>query len=530
MDQIDHLLIMDAPRILASELIARPCPTLADRFGKLKLVNEAPSSISKPESYQALQKQPKERIQDDRPYVDRFVPPISLLYDGFGVFEDVFRERCPVSGEDRIIDVKLWDEVNIFANRMAQFYQTEAERRGTVLDSLGWIFRARRDPHAVGDSRIGSHQIISDGHVNGKHGAIVFCIKCKNELWGISCEPSAELVSHIASSFKEQLTGRHRALFDGWRVPALGMTQIGERIPYTPHPRPLIRCPGTFVQFFGIVMLETMRVVPLTPMLPLTTPIEDEWSRQKLFLAFKAASIVLAKIQADVSERVDRPPPAIPLGQRDLPSVTEIKAIEESSPNIKFMLLERHDTKVEYRNLYHAQTVPGGEKVFVKFTQRYSPELHLFCARRGLAPKLRGFEELPGGWFGLVIEEIEKVDLVDPSGVGADDVETFLLELDKCKKEIQRLVEDFHKEGLVHGDLRLANMIFTKGTPRRMLLVDFDWGGKVSEVHFPRGLLAEELRAQDSRDNCLDRPITVGDDNRVLAGSFESLDKIYQAQ
>ena len=75
-----------------------------------------------------------------------------------------------------------------------------------------------------------------------------------------------------------------------------------------------------------------MRIVPLTPMLPLATPIDDEPSRQTLFLAFKAASIVLAKIQTDVSrlvqEALQRTLQKIPLASRALPSVTEIQVID----------------------------------------------------------------------------------------------------------------------------------------------------------------------------------------------------------
>ena len=154
-----------------------------------------------------------------------------------------------------------------------------------------------------------------------------------------------------------------------------------------------------------------MRVVPLTPMLPLAIPINDERSRQTVYLTFKAASIVLAKIQTDVSRLVRETPPEIPLEQRGLSSVTGIEVIELSSPRIEFTLLARHDTKIDYRNLYHARTIPEGEGVYAKFTQKYSRDLRLFCADRGLAPKLLGFEQLPGGWFGLVMEKVDVIEL-----------------------------------------------------------------------------------------------------------------------
>ena len=142
-----------------------------------------------------------------------------------------------------------------------------------------------------------------------------------------------------------------------------------------------------------------MRITPLTPMLPLTTPIDDERSRKSLFLAFKAASIVLAKIQGDVSRHVRTPPQAIPLGSRGLPSVTGIDAVLPGS-RINFVLQSRYDTVSEYRNLYHARDRTTGKEIYVKFTRRYSVDLHKFCAQEGLAPKLLGFQRLPGGGLG----------------------------------------------------------------------------------------------------------------------------------
>jgi len=483
-----------------------------DEFLRLKIVLDAPSNVSKPENYRAIQKQPQQRILDDRPRADRFIPPISLLYDGFGIFDDVFRGQSSVPGENDIVEADLWREANAFADQMAEFYDTEAKRQDAVFRCLERIFRARRDSEAA----INSRQMISDGHSKGAHGAIVFRVECKNELTNISREPSAELVSYIASSFKEDVNGEHRALFHAWRVPALGMTQIGEQILYVFGLHFLTRSLGAFVQFFGVVMLTPqMRVIPLTPMLPLATPADDEWSRQRLFLAFKAASIVISKIETDILRLIKKTPPEIPLELRGLPSVT---GIEMESSRIEFALTGRYDTENGYRNLYHARLIPTGEEICVKFTQRYSRELHIFCAERELAPKLLGFERLPGGWFALAME---KVDIVAaPWEIGP------LHELDKWKEKISELVDGFHQEGLVHGDLRLANFIFTKATPRKMLLIDFDWGGKEKEV-LARGQLAQELHALDDR---LDRPITKEDDDRpVLLGTFRLLEEVAAA-
>ena len=69
--------------------------------------------------------------------------------------------------------------------------------------------------------------------------------------------------------------------------------------------------------------------------------------------------------------------------------------------------------------------------------------------------------------------------LVDPW-----EIESFP-ELDTRKKYVRKLVDDFHEEGLVHGDLRPEIFIFTESSPPRTIIVDFDWGGKEGEVRFP---------------------------------------------
>ena len=247
-------------------------------------------------------------------------------------------------------------------------------------------------------------------------------------------------------------------------------------------------------------------------MLPLATPVDDERSRKQLFLAFKAASIVIAKIQVDVSNLVDiqRTLPEIPPESRQLPSVSKIGAIE-------FTLLGRHDSQIGYRNLYYTLLTPTREPIYVKFTQRYSQELHEFCQREGLAPKLLGFDHLPGGWYALAMEMI---DIVAPERLKS------FSELDAWKQKIQKLVQGFHEQGLVHGDLRLPNFLFTRSSPTKVFLIDFDWGGKEGEVYFPRGKLADGLRGESDQYDRLDQPITKEDDDQVLKMTFEELDRL----
>lgn len=56
-----------------------------------------------------------------------------------------------------------------------------------------------------------------------------------------------------------------------------------------------------------------------------------------------------------------------------------------------------------------------------------------------------------------------------------------------------------------------------------MMLVDFDWGGKVGDAFFLRGSLNEQLQVDDGR---LDRPITIEHDKKILGRTFELLDEL----
>lgn len=275
---------------------------------------------------------------------------------------------------------------------------------------------------------------------------------------------------------------------------------------------------GPTVQFFGIVLVGGMRVVPLTPSLPMVDP-TGEGFRWDLFLAFKAATLVFSKIRSDIGEflRVLKGPtaswpPTMTIEKCCFPSATEIDAFpDRGQEKIKFVLNARHDD-FENRHLYQATIISPTQRsndIYVKFSQRYSVDLHNFCASKGLAPKVLGFERLRGGWFMVAME---KIDTVDREKI------TSFPNAEKWEKDIQELVEGFHLAGFVHGDLRLANFVFTE-EPQRMLLVDFDWGGKEGEVVFPHEFLIEELEVPSNR--LLDRKITRVHDKNCLSKALQ---------
>jgi len=164
----------------------------------------------------------------------------------------------------------------------------------------------------------------------------------------------------------------------------------------------------------------------------------------------------------------------------------------------------------EKRFLYRAKM--QNDDVIVKFTRRYCTDLHQFCAKRGHAPKLLGYGIVPGGWRVVVMEFVDH------------DINKRLAHyapahLDRWEKDLTHLVEEFHGEGLVHGDLRDVNLIVPRGEPERIILVDYDWGGKHGDVSFPSRHLHKDLMMGELES----LEITKEHDRRVLRTTIGKL-------
>ena len=198
--------------------------SILDSLRHLHITKEAPSVAAKLENYSKSQKDSRKRILDDRPEKDDLIAPIPLLYQPFGYFRDI---RCGVKipGKEDIHEGELREKVDALADTMTMFHESEEERRSEFVKHLEGIFHVYPGP--INFSKIPGGRTISGGHVNGEHGAMVFCLECENKLSAASCEPIAKLISHIATSFKSRADD-HPELFQRWRVPALGVTLIGE--------------------------------------------------------------------------------------------------------------------------------------------------------------------------------------------------------------------------------------------------------------------------------------------------------------
>ncbi|KAI5990776.1 hypothetical protein EDD15DRAFT_2451121 [Pisolithus albus] len=258
----------------------------------------------------------------------------------------------------------------------------------------------------------------------------------------------------------------HRELYLGWRVPCLGLIIVGHML-----------------QFYAVIAVDhRFKLVSLTSMYSCIETAFDGRDRKSLYLAFTAASVLQAQLLHDIEKLFNNPPSELPIRKRGFPAVSKLCKYPPADDHLHFEIQSFFEDRQSYRLLYVAETQQG-QSVLIKFTRRYSIQLHETCARLGHAPRILAFERLPGGWYAVAMEYIE-------SGVSINQSTQLAARGDRWANELRQLMDKFHSEGLVHGDLRDANMLCTEDS---VMLIDFDWGGIDGEVSYPTCNLNNEL-------------------------------------
>ncbi|KAG6850081.1 hypothetical protein H0H93_001214 [Arthromyces matolae] len=484
-----HIIVKPPPQNRREKLTHRPSEEEGplDRLKRTKLATNTPSITGEPSIYKAIQTTYEERILDDRPQPDDDIPPISLLYDGFGLFLDILRGKKDIP---LLIDIdipRLRQEVDEFADQMCEFYEEEVHRRDTALPILDRIFSAQGGVKipSIRPCEIGS--VTSGGHNSAKCGGCLSFYGFRNEAAEVPAIPEVELLGYVVHQQCAVETGEMKRLFEGWRTPYLGLTVVGE-----------------YAHSFRVVGLSKLSCI---------RSFAEGGHREALYNAFAAASVLQARILQDMERHLLQLPPKIPDGAHRFPAISALHKFQGSSNEyVEFQIQMRYPDIEGRRWLYIATTSdPAFPKILIKFTRQYSLELHEFCASRDMAPRILGFQQLPGEWQAIAMQYIS-------TGVPI----TLSTQLESCRErwtsELTNLVKCFHDQELVHGDLRDANIICDeKG---RLYIVDYDWGGKEGHAFYPTPNLNRELL--DGRMGG-DLKISKHDDERILQRTLEKL-------
>jgi len=266
---------------------------------------------------------------------------------------------------------------------------------------------------------------------------------------------------------------------------------------------------GPSITFYGIVFLRQWRIVRLTPTLSCIASASEGRDRKALYAAFFGASRLLECIDED-AKRIMRTPSLIELRDPSFPYISELTNPSAPEEVCKFEILGLCHPARDDRLLYIAET-SNGRNIVLKFTRRYSIELHLFCAERGRGPNILGFKRLPGDWCVVAMEHLSKSVHPSESPHLGTLYKTWI-------RDLEELVQSFHNVDLVHGDLREPNIICNGET---VMLIDFDWGGRVGDARYPSGRLSAELTDGRTSTN---PSISKDDDRRVLRNTLKSIE------
>ncbi|RXW23259.1 hypothetical protein EST38_g2597 [Candolleomyces aberdarensis] len=346
-----------------------------ERIKKAKLAVETPSALAKNDEYEITQGNSVERVLDDRPNSDPNIPPIALLYSGFGEFQDTSYDIL---------------------------YSSDAERQKAAVDLINAIFEAQNVSARLG---LGANTglLPADAYALGPNGFPIAVSDIRNGAVGAGAHSNIRFASYGAH-FHILVDDTTRELFQRWMVPYLGITIV-----------------GAYVTFYGVILLgHQYRLVPLTPGLSCQESSAGGRDRKALYAAFVAASRLIELIDDDLYRHLIMHPPDRILDHAfNLPAVSMLRKHDpgvssDSHERIEFRITSRYHSYVlrdDYQ-LFYATLTSGinddqpatAKEILVKFSQTYSIELHDYCYEQGHAPRVYGFERLPGGWFGIAME------------------------------------------------------------------------------------------------------------------------------
>jgi hypothetical protein len=135
------------------------------------------------------------------------------------------------------------------------------------------------------------------------------------------------------------------------------------------------------------------------------------------------------------------------------------------------------------RSVFLADAVPRSNpnspiKCVVKYAERYGKEAHEFMAAANVAAELLycEWDKTVGLWV-VVTRYYKRKEKAIPT--------------EQSRARLRKGLEDLHKKGLVHGDVRGGNILVDSNGDA--WLIDFDWSERVKVARYP-SLLNDKLQ------------------------------------
>ena len=198
-----------------------PEDTYLQRLKSRKLASTMPHTLNKPSVYASLQKSEAERILDDCPAPNTVIPPLVLLYRGFGQFIDSTRRAAIEPGtfsDPQISDLK--EDVDKLMDAMCEVDDNELRKQEKAKGPLLRILfpgTTTNFSHRIKDDQ---NSALTDGHILSSHGVPLLIVEFKRAI--DMAEPQ------VAAYFVRLAIEAGEKVGRGWRLPILGLIIRGE--------------------------------------------------------------------------------------------------------------------------------------------------------------------------------------------------------------------------------------------------------------------------------------------------------------
>ena len=415
--------------------------------------DKPPSSQGDPFQFLKLQRNKQHMIPCNRPPWAASSIPSTLLHPIFGEFKDDCQNYKPTAADNKL--------VLTLSTEMSHFFDNEAARASKFREIL------RDSDIDTSATVVEGTGFTTDGDIQLKGFRFVI-LEIKNEIGSKGAEPHAQAISYYIHSTKPSAPSR-----PGFRFPCILITLVGElsiSIFHCHLPPMLTASSGASIDFSAAVWGTRPNMQVLSTALPLFAHQTDTEMREMAARHIGALRKALCSLKQCYDEELSRPTPLRPnLG---FPYPLSYPCFNNPSLIRHFRYTSQMDNS---KLLFAAAELDDNEKICIKFVRHYSKDVHAFCASEGFAPTLKGFNELPGGWYMVVMEMIGEdycclSDLARPY---------------THYEEIRQKLTSLHQANYVHGDIRDMNIMVRKDGVQGFKLVDFDWSGTIGQVRYP---------------------------------------------
>jgi serine/threonine protein kinase len=96
---------------------------------------------------------------------------------------------------------------------------------------------------------------------------------------------------------------------------------------------------------------------------------------------------------------------------------------------------------------------------------------------------------------------------------------------------VRRVVNELHKGGFVHGDIRDTNLLIDRASLPKTVdevgihVIDFDWAGLIGQAKYPTGVNTVSVRRPNGAQD--GEPITEEHDRQMVSFMFEPISVFY---